>query len=265
VEDEDAVFAQDAAPKFEVASVKLTAAGVRGRRIRVTAGGLTTENATVRQLIQNAYGVQDFQISGGPGWIQTDGYSIDAKAASEVPQAQIYRMLQSLLAERFQLQVRRETRELPVYNLTVAKSGSKLQPSKDGSCAILDPLAPLPPRTLPCGRALESLEAQGAQMVAGIHGGRVPMTEFIRALSRSLGRPVVDKTGFTDAFDLQLVFTPDEATAGIPHGSPGDAPNPSGAPSIFAAIQEQLGLKLEAAKGPVETIVIDRVERPTGN
>jgi uncharacterized protein (TIGR03435 family) len=261
----------DASPKFEVASVKQTAPGARGRRARVTpGGGFVAENATVRQLIEGAYSVQDFQISGGPSWLQTEGYSIDAKSASEATPEQVYRMLQSLLAERFHLQIRRETHDGPVYNLVVAKGGSKLLAVKDSNC-VPDTGAPITPRTMPCGRAIESLEAQGAQMVAAIHGSKVTLPELTRALSRSLGRPAIDKTGFTDAYDLALVFTPDDATVGIPTGPKGDpgrapaAAEPGAAPSIFAAIQEQLGLRLEAGRGPVDTIVIEHVERPAEN
>ena len=240
-------------------------------------GSLVTENAPLRLLIQNAYSVQEYQISGGPGWIQSEGYNIDAKGDGKANRAQTFLMLRSLLEDRFQLKVHRETKELPVYALTVGKNGPKLPRPKEGGCIAIDPNAPapLPPPNargrspvFPCGRAGVMAESSGAR----IQGGKVPMVEFIRTLAMIMGRPVTDRTGFAEAFDLLLDFTPDDATAGLPRGmGPGDAGSPAPAadpaapPTIFAALQEQLGLKLESAKGPIEVIVIDHVERPTGN
>jgi uncharacterized protein (TIGR03435 family) len=274
------VFGQsDPAPKFEVASIKLnTDRSIRYMRVNPRPGGLVTENAPLRLLIQNAYSVQEFQISGGPGWMQSDGYNIDAKGDGKANRDQVFLMLRALLEDRFQLKIHGETKELPVYALTVAKNGPKLPQPKEGGCVAIDPNAPPPPLrpvpgpgrspVFPCGRAGVMAESSGARM----HGGKVPMAEFIRTLSMIMGRPVIDKTGFAEPFDLTLDFTPDEATAGLPRGggprdagSPVPAADPAAPPSIFAAIQEQLGLKLESTKGPVEVLVIDHVERPTEN
>jgi len=217
-------------------------------------------------LTQNAYGVQDFQIAGGPAWLQTDGSSIDAKAGTETTPAEIYRMLKTLLAERLQLQIRRETKEMAVYNLTVAKGGSELQRRRE--------VAWHPSPVFRCRRARCRVgvywRLRARTLWSGIHGGKVPMTELIRALSRSLGRPVNDKTGIREPFDLRLEFTPDDATAGIPSAPSGDpgrgaAIDPNAAPSIFAAVQDQLGLRLEPAKGPVEILVVYHAERPAVN
>jgi len=207
--------------------------------------------------------------------MQSEGYNIDAKGNGNASREQTFLMLRSLLEDRFQLKLRRETRELPVYTLTVAKNGPKLPQPKDGSCITMDPNAPtLPPPpapgrpAFPCGRAGVMAESSGARM----QGGKVPMTEFIRILSMIMGRPVVDKTGYSETFDLLLSFTPDEAVAGLPRGaaprdagSPAPTTDPAAPPTIFAALQEQLGLRLESTKGPVGVLVIDHVERPTGN
>jgi uncharacterized protein (TIGR03435 family) len=270
----------DAEPRFEVASVKQNTSSRNLMMVRPHGGGLTTENAPLRLLMQNAYGVQAFQISGGPSWIQSEGYNIEAKGDGKASHAQILLMLRSLLEDRFQLKIHREIRELPVYALTVAKSGPKLQQAKDTSCIPLDANADLPPPRaapsqpvpgFPCGRVGVMGESSGVR----IQGDEVAMPEFIRILSMVLGRPVIDRTGFTGTFDLRLDFTPDEAVAGLPRSAgprgtsdPDSAPgavDPGSPPPIFAAIQEKLGLKLESVKGPVEVLVIDHVERPSQN
>ena len=276
-----ALFAQPAArPKFEVASVK-PSNNTAFMWVRPAPGRLTAD-APVRLLIQNAYSVQQFQMEGGPAWIHSDHYGIDAKASGDVPQAQLFLMLQSLLEERFQLKVHHETKEMPVYALAPAKSGLKLQPPKEGSCVPPPPDAPAdwaggrmqPPGSgarppAPCGKIRIALEPAGALM----HGGKVAMPELVRMLSMVLGRTVVDRTGFSGLFDMQLEFLPDPATPALPppppESSTGPAPAPPpdwmSSPSISAALQKQLGLQLESAKGPVDVLVVDHVERPTAN
>jgi uncharacterized protein (TIGR03435 family) len=266
------MFGQSAdSPRFDVASVKLDTSALPRHIVRPLPGGLHTENAFVRMLMQNAYALQSFQIVGGPDWIDSDGYNIEAKADAKASQRQVFLMLQSLLEDRFKLKVHRETRDLPAYALTAAKGGLKLPAPKEGGCVSLTPDAstsyaggrmPPPgegrPPLAPCGSVRVILLPSGARM----QGGKIPMAEFIRMLSGVLGSPVIDKTGFTDLFDVRLDFLPDETTAALPAPpSPPDNPNPS----ILAALQEQLGLRLESTKGPVEVLVIDRVERPTEN
>jgi uncharacterized protein (TIGR03435 family) len=260
------LWGQAAAPlTFEVASIKPAAPDARGTMIRMMPGGaLTVTNATLRMLLTLAYDVRDFQISGGPGWVGSERYDINAKAersatAEPVPedprnmtdaqrktnQEQMRQRLQALLAERFQLAIHRETKEAPVYALVVGKNGPKIQESKEGG-----------PRLM-MGRG--QLNGQGAlmEMLANV-------------LSNQLGRPVLDKTGLQGKYDFKLEFTPDPGQAAGPFGGLGpgpDAPPPPdpNGPSIFAAIQEQLGLRLESTKGAVEMIVIDRVEKSSEN
>ena len=266
----------DAAPRFEVASVKQNISSPALMMVRPHGGGLTAENAPLRLLIQNAYGVQAYQISGGPAWAQSDGYDIEAKGDGKASHAQVLLMLRSLLEDRFQLKVHRETKDLAVYALSVTRNGAKLRQAKEGTCVPLNPngdLPPLPTRPAqpPPGRACGMVGVSGESFGVRMQGERVAMPEFVRMLSMVMGRPVVDRTGFADTFDLRLDFTPDDAVAGLPRavgaGESGGtaAADPAGPPNIFAAIQEQLGLKLESTKGPVEVLVIDRVERPSQN
>lgn len=282
VMDAPAILAQSAAsaaPKFEVASIKPTSQqgpDVQGLgNVRLLPGGrLVAEKALLRYFIQNAYGVKPFQISGGPAWISSAHYDIDAKAEGSPNNSEMRLMMQALLEDRFKLKLHHETKELPIYELTVAKSGVKLPEPKEGSCISPDPSAPpLPPapgQLIQCGRVLAMIQPSGARM----QGGKVSMTELIRVLSNVLGRTVVDKTGFTGTFDVHLEFTPDESLGGLPGPLPGpaaagdsirSAPSADLHGTIFPALQEQLGLKLESAKGPVEVLVIDRVERPSAN
>jgi uncharacterized protein (TIGR03435 family) len=233
--------------------------------------GRLTADASLQILMQYAYGVQPFQVVGAPGWMQSERYQIEAKADGSTNRDQMFLMLQSLLENRFQLKTHRETRELSVYALVAARSGLKLPPPREGGCVDSAADAPaewaggriaapgeVPPTSARCGSTGLNLGPTGARM----QGGKIAMPELVRRLSLLLDRSVVDKTGFTDLFDLQLDFVPDETTPAMP------APPPdlgiSGS-SIAQALRQQLGLQLESTKGPVEVIVVDRAERPSGN
>ncbi|MEP6963605.1 MAG: TIGR03435 family protein, partial [Acidobacteriota bacterium] len=255
---------------FEVASIK-PFNGPSGMMVRPLARGLAA-NAPVRMLIGNAYAVQPYQIVGGPDWSGSQRYQIEANAQRDSTKAEVFLMLQSLLKDRFKLTIHRETRELPVYNLVPARGGLKLSGPQEGRC-VEDPETPpqriegrmTPPADGPlpaarCGSINIVLAAEGARL----QGGKILMPEFIRMLSMALGRPVVDKTGFTGPFDVRLDFLPDDITAAMPPPPPGAIPNPGNA-SIVVALQEQLGLRLDSAKGPVDIIVIDHVEQPSAN
>jgi uncharacterized protein (TIGR03435 family) len=214
----------------------------------------------------------DFQIAGEPEWRNSEEFDIVAKGEGDLSAGRMLVALRTLLEDRFQLKTHREVKEGPVYNLTVAKSGSKLQEWKEGSCFLLDPLhfqQPVPGRARPpmCDIRLGTngrdrlLTGTGAKIsVPDLNGVAIPPLTFY--LSQTLNRTVIDKTGLSGMFDFQLQFTPDDVTPGITAST--DVSDPLG-PSIFATLQEQLGLKLEAAKGPVERLVIDHVERPSEN
>jgi bla regulator protein blaR1 len=259
-------------PKFEVASIK--PAPTRPILIvRALQGGRLSADATVRLLIQNAYSLQAFQIADAPGWTGSDHYRIEAKSEHDAPRAEVMLSLQTLLEDRFRLRYHRETRDLPIYELSAARSGPKLSASKEGECEnSADPLAeptggrmappgrgPVPPA--PCGSVGVALETGGARMF----GRKVAMAEFVRVLSMVLDRPVVDRTGVTETFGVRLDFLPDAATPVLPPPPPDAASSDTMGPPIFTALQEQLGLKLESVKGPVEVMVIDHLERPSEN
>jgi uncharacterized protein (TIGR03435 family) len=211
------------------------------------------------------------KIEGGPAWKDSDRYRINAKAEGNAsPEMMQGPMFQALLEDRFKLKIHRETRAASVYALTVAKGGFKLRRVDAGSCTPMDysqPAAPRQPDEKPvCG--VGGFGRRGSLAFADIPA--VSLDEFAKRLGGRLDRPVIDRTGITGLFDFHLEFAPDEATPGLrgPLPDGGDPNRPSdqtGGQSIFTALQQQLGLKLEAAKGPVEFLVIDHVERPTEN
>jgi uncharacterized protein (TIGR03435 family) len=221
-------------PAFEVASVKLAAPGDRVINLgTVSHGQVTLTNVSLSDALKFAYGItNDVQIS-GPDWIRDKrvAFSIVAKAAPETPVSQLLLMLQSLLIERFKLALHREQRDLSVMALTVGKAGPTFQEAKDGSDGSTNTLGP--------GKIISN---------------RISMPVLASLLSRWLREPVVDRTELTGSYALKLEWT----------YTPGQAPLEAGrdsGTSIFAAVQEQLGLKLQARKGPLEVIVIDHAER----
>jgi uncharacterized protein (TIGR03435 family) len=174
-------------------------------------------------------------------------------------------MVQSLLEDRLQLKIHRETRELPVYELLVAKGGSKMSLSADQS-----PEKPPEPGSPPLSMPQRGAPAPRGMMKMGrgsLETNGVPISNFIMGLSQQLGRPVIDKTGLKGFYDIKLQWSPELGQGLFAPGSAEPAPPPSDAsgPSIFTAIQEQLGLRLESAKGPVDVLVIDSVQKPTEN
>jgi uncharacterized protein (TIGR03435 family) len=217
-------------------------------------------------------------VEGGPGWIDSERYQITAKAEG-TPGQNMMRgpMLVAVLEERFQLKVRRESREVPVYALTVTKNGFKPQPFQEGSCVAFEfgklpePSGPGQKPPVFCAVRMLLSPVRGGPVKWQVHGAS--LDDLATALGIDLDRIVINRTGIAGKFDFHMEFTPDESTAGLnslrgPDGPvvpPGSASDPPGGPSIFTAIQEQLGLKLESAKGPREFLVIDRVEKPTEN
>jgi uncharacterized protein (TIGR03435 family) len=264
-----AVAQNDHRPEFEVASIKPTAPGARGMFIRSMPGGrINVTNMTLKELIVIAYRIQPFQISGGPAWLDSIHYDISAKGEDSAKQGDLQPMLQALLADRFQLTIRRETKELPIYALVLAKKDGKLGPklveSKEGTCTTADPTKPpSPPEpgrppTMYCGNMRMGF--------SNLNAVSIPVGRLIPMLARTLGRTIIDKTGLTQNFDITMEWTPDDSQlAQIPPDVPRPAPSNTPGPSIFTALQEQLGLKLESQKGPVEVFVIERAEKPSEN
>jgi uncharacterized protein (TIGR03435 family) len=252
-------------PTFEVALIKPTASAEGQSLLQAVPGRLKLTNLTLRRLILNAYGVQDYQISGDPSWIASEHYDIQAAAADNATVQQMEGpMLQALLEERFKLMLHRETRQLPVYELTVGKGGTKLQPSKGSSCTVYSVDSTPPPAAAPGepNRNYCGLHLTVNGLNRALDGKGVTMATLAATLSRNytsdLGRNVVDTTGLPGTFDLHLEWTINSLTGPTP------PPDPAG-PSLFTALQDQLGVRLESAKGPVEVFVIDHIEKPSAN
>jgi uncharacterized protein (TIGR03435 family) len=212
-------------------------------------GRFRARNVPVKFLIEAAYDVKDFQVAAGSfSWIGADRFDIEAQAPEGTPAGfePLKPMLRSLLASRFKLAFHSETRELPIFELVPARGGLKTQAPKDVSCVPPDPKHPQPRERTPFCDNIRTrkgvIEAYGTTML-----------RLAGALSDAVGRPVVDKTGFTGLFDAHLEFAPDESTTDPPQ------------PSIGSALQQELAIRLNASKGPVQVIVIDSVERPTEN
>ena len=257
-------------PKFEVASVKPNKSGVNRVLIGVQPGGrFTTTNTPLRFLIRYAYQVQDFQIVGGPDWIASENFDIMAKAEGDPPPTppgtvgQLQLMMRSLLADRFKLVTHLEKRDLPIYALVLAREDGKLGPGLSQSTVDCEAM-----RAEARGRggAPPAPPAPGQRPVCGmmmgrgqIRGGGFPLSQLAASLSQTVQRVVVDKTGLTGNYDLDLTFNADMTQDAQGTTAAVD----TGQASIFTAVQEQLGLKLDSQRGPVDVVVIDRVEPPT--
>jgi bla regulator protein blaR1 len=248
--------------EFEVASIKPNASGEHGMRMSISPGRLMAKNVTAKLLIMQAFNVKDFQISGGPAWIASDHFDLDAKTGGEegpspaklspdqmkTKSQEIQLMMQSLLSDRFKLKTHEDSKEAPVYALVVGKNGPKLKPAEGGA------------------EARQQMRMGRGQLTAT----KVTMDAFANQLSNNVGRTVVNKTGLNGEYDIDLEWTPDPGQGPGPFGGPppgGEAPPPvdSSGPSIFTAVQEKLGLKLEGTKAPVKVIVIDSIDKPSEN
>jgi len=261
------VFAQtsdERRPAFEVASIKLhvnagAGSGLAGFQNIPGSPRMDMMGVTFKMLMEYAYGVRNFQILGGPDWINSERYDIHAKVEDDsvrvstksrdlsTPDPMTLR-IQSLLEDRFQLRMHREPRELAIYELAVGKGGSKLQLSSDQS-------APEPD-----SQDRGSLSIQRAQAGWTLQATAIPMSSLITVLSNQIGRPIVDKSNIKPGlYDVNLQWTPNR-----PPTDGALADDPEGLP-IVTAVQDQLGLRLVSSKGPVEVLVIDDVQKPSPN
>jgi uncharacterized protein (TIGR03435 family) len=250
--------AQTPGPAFEVASVKPNKSGEQGSRVGMAPNGrFTATNVTLKQLITNAYNLRSFQVTGGPDWLDVDRFDISATVGHAIqptaggPPPELIQMFKNFLADRFKLVARTETKEGPIYQLVLArpdgKLGAKLR-AAEVDCAALMARGGPPPTTAPgemppCGTRITNGRLNG-------RGGAMP--QIVRTLAGLPGveRLIVDKTGLIGSFDLDLEWTQDPSI------------DVSG-PSLFTALQEQLGLKLEPARGPTEVLVIDGAQLPS--
>lgn len=260
-------------PEFEAATIEPS--GVCEGGGVPQPGRLRLRCMTVRALIQMAHGYfenglsytpKTLQISGGPGWTGSDHYDIEATTKGSPSQALMRGpMLQALLEDRFKLKFHRETKQGAVYELKVAKGGIKMTPMAEGSCTLVNLKRPpllsgSSPANL-CGA--ETRKKSGQTLTVSVHG--IGVAELARGLLVELtGRTVIDKTGIAGLFDLHIEFTPEQNTPTNIPSALASADDAAG-PTIFTALQEQLGLRLKSSRGPVEVLVIDHVERPSGN
>jgi uncharacterized protein (TIGR03435 family) len=262
---------------FEVASVKPNTSGDLRVMFGMRPGGrFTATNVPLRELIRMAYGLQNFQIQGGPDWLGSERFDVVAKAEGDLPPMApggppnpLLLMVQSLLQERFKLTVHRETKEMPIYALVIARSdkrlGPQLRPSETDCAALMAARGaaggPPPPPPIKPGERPQCGMFMG---MARIAAGGVPTLQLAMSLSQRVGRIVVDRTGLAGMYDFEVDFTPDQLPQGPPPpGAPPLPPIDPNGPSLFTALQEQLGLKLDSDRGPVEVLIIDSVERPT--
>jgi uncharacterized protein (TIGR03435 family) len=261
-----------ARPAFDVASVKPNKSGrIAGGAALLPGGRFTATNVPLRQLVRVAYGLLDPQIAGGPNWVDSDRFDVTAAAGSDAAPAQVRLMLQQLLADRFALTGHRDTRELPIYALAMARNDRRLGPQLRPSqvdCAAAGSLAPQAPQVSPQpGDRLTCDRFDGAAAPRFTAGG-VTMAQLAVKLSPLVNRVVADRTGLSGRFDFELQWTPDGLPQRAP-GTPSDQPlrvnghevDPNG-PSIFTALREQLGLALDSRNGPVDVLVIDGASPP---
>jgi bla regulator protein blaR1 len=223
---------------FEVASVKAnnSGPGQGSAMLFLPGGGFRRTNASLKQLVMTAYDLQNFQISGATGWIDSDRYDVEAKAAANTNPSRedVLSMVQSLLTDRFKLRIHRETKEETQFVLQVARTGLKIKPAADPAGGV---------RGGANGRII----------------GKRTMPQLAQLLSGIVGRRVDDETGLTGIYEFTLEFLPESTGFDAP------APANPNAPSLFTALQEQLGLRLESRRGPVEVLVIDSAEKPSDN
>lgn len=267
-------------PAFEVASIKPNTSGDGRVMMENQPGRYIATNVSLRLLIRNAYQLQDSQITGGPGWVSADRFDINAKVPDEfrgmTPPAPgsgpspLALMIRALLAERFKLVIHNETKDAPIYALVLARGDGRLGPAlkrSETDCGATfgagrgrgpmpPPGPPVPGELMPCGIRI----GPGNMAVGG-----APLSQVANSLGMFAGRIVLDRTGLTGNYDFSLTWTPDQ----MPQRPPG-APDPlinsvavdPNGPSLFTAVQEQLGLKLDSQRGPVDVVVIDRAEKP---
>jgi uncharacterized protein (TIGR03435 family) len=281
-------IAFQASPQFEAVSVKMNTSGGVGNVIQMPpTGRVNIVNVTLRLLLTRCFGVPDHQLIAGPQWMNSDRFDIQTSPPADYqpeqlvpcigmdcPLTRVQIMMQGVLADRFLLKSHRETRELPIYELAIARNGHKLKE--------VPPPPERVPGTPPPGAApATSLAGTPAlppgavlHFGSGIAGSAVQFSALVSTLSLLLDRPIVDKTGIKGYYDFKMVFS----RAGLPNvvgGTPlrielGPVPGAEigasdSAPSIFTAVQEYLGLKLDSGRGPAEVLVIDSVEKPKEN
>ena len=237
-------------PEFDVATIKASNPEMPGKQFMAKGHEFVTINTTLNDLITFAYGVHARQVAGGPAWMASEKFDLNGKSAgeSQPTDAQWKNMIRKLLEDRFKFTYHREPRALPVYALTVAKSGPKLTMSE------ADP---------------NGLPGIGFRGFGNMPVSNATMADFAAMMQGAvLDRPMIDRTGLKGRYDFTLKWTPDDSQfIGMrpPRMSMPGSDDPNAPPNLFAAIQEELGLRLEATKAPVDVMIIDHVEKPSAN
>jgi len=280
---------------FEVASVKVNRSGLLPSSVSLPGCRFVAINASLRALLQFAFrppqGPRNYQIEGAPAWIDVDRFDVEAKPEGDTrprrPQTELQLMIQSLMEDRFQLKAHREIKDLPVFDLVVGRGGSKLKLSAHQTPIVRNepelvscepPPPPPPPGTAPPRSSTGAVLPRGGVRVIAMPGpssftltltaNAMPLSSLIALLQAYAGRPIIDKTDLKGLFDITLQFSLETATTDADSTTgqaiPIPALDPSG-PSVFTAIQEQLGLRLEPATGPIEVLVVDSVQKPSEN
>jgi len=263
-------LAQTPRPSFDAASVKVDTAGSGLVRIATLPTRLSAVNVTLHMLVRYAFNVPDYRLSGGPNWMDSDRFDIEGAAGRVAEFDEIRAMTRSVLEDRFKLRSHVEQREQPIFVLTVARRdgrlGDQMIPAGDECKSITPPAgAPPPPPPPPGGVPAGGPRCPSMLGIGAVSGRKLPMSLLVSTLSNYLNRHIVDRTNLTGTFDLDLRWTPDNVNV-----TPGTAPfpvfpfDPNG-PSLSTALQEQLGLKLDSSRGPVDVLVIDSVEKPTAD
>jgi uncharacterized protein (TIGR03435 family) len=240
----------DGAVRFDVTSVKPNTSGDDSVAMAPSPGGITITNATLQMMMRLAYRIQDFQMIGGPSWLDTARFDVVARAQSSMRQQDLSPMMQALLADRFRLAAHDETRELPVYALVRTRNDTGFGPRFHTPSDCIPPVDRQLART-PSVQAANLPSCDNKVLPGDMSSRGVTMRALAVNLSVFAGRTVIDRTGFEGTFDYQLTWGPDVSSAGS-----------TDAPSLFTALQDQLGLKLESTRGPVTVVVIDSVEKP---
>jgi uncharacterized protein (TIGR03435 family) len=254
-------------PQVEVAAIHPSPPGQGDKGlVHIAPGKFEAHNMTVRKLIYIAYKIKSSQILGGPAWLNSETFDITATAADMTGDNFPF-TLQTLLEDRFKLKVHPETKEGNVYDLTIAKSGLKMQPTQPGACVPLNlsrNRAAQTPDQKSCGWQQSSSSLKGIGIFITDPPG-VPRQGLIGQLSAITDKPVIDQTGLTGSYDVHLEWTPDDVSSNALNESAQPAPLTDTGPTEFTAVREQLGLELKPAKGPITFLVIDSVDRPSEN
>ena len=267
-----------AAVSFEAASIKPNASGESNTSVRRLPGGrFTATNVPVALLVQMAYQLQQFQMQGAPAWLRTARFDITARLDGDPPPPPVgstqsdpvMLALQTLLADRFKLSVHWETQDLPIYALVLARADGKLGPNIRPAAVDCTAAAAASAAAAKEGRTLNHNTPDRVSCGVRNSNGRImfggyPMSFFANTLANEVNRSVVDRTGLAGNWDFELTYTRDRVRRPDVTDAGPAAADPDGA-SIFTALQEQLGLKLDSTKGPVRVLVIDRIEQPTAD